>query len=124
MISFSGIVLKGRGRGRGFGFPTANLSVSASLEVEEGIYVAHAFFDGKAFPALAFFGIPKMFGESEKKLEAHVLDFDGDLYGKEMRVELQKKIRDSKDFANEEELVFAMKEDLRVAREYFDAKNL
>ncbi|MEK7479154.1 MAG: riboflavin kinase [Patescibacteria group bacterium] len=116
-ISFSGLVRKGAGRGRALGFPTAN--IPAPLDCEDGVYVARVFFNNSEFPALCFIGAPEMFEERERRAEVYILDWDGDLYGKEIQVEILKKIRESRKFDSSEELVGAMKEDLRVAREYF-----
>ncbi|MDP3725307.1 MAG: riboflavin kinase [Nanoarchaeota archaeon] len=117
MINFSGRVRRGAGRGRALGFPTAN--VPAPSGCEDGVYVARASFDEKTYSALCFVGIAEMFGEKDRQAEVYILDFDGDLYGKEIRIDVLKKIRESKKFDSKEELTRAMKEDLRIAREYF-----
>ena len=114
---FSGVVIKGAGRGKELGFPTAN--IPAPLDFSDGVYVARVFFDWSEFPALCFIGVAKMFGEKDRRAEIYILDWEGDLYDKEIRVELLKKIREGKKFDSAEELVGAMKEDLRLAKIFF-----
>lgn len=108
-----GKVINGSGRGKKLGFPTANLDIPANME--EGIYLGEA--GGQ--PALVFVGAAKTFGEKDKKVEVHILDFEDDLYGREMEVRTIKKIRENQRFQSEEELVEQMKKDEAVAREYF-----
>ena len=112
-MKVKGLVEKHLGRGRDLGFPTANLNVKTDLE--EGIYLAKA----EGLPAMAFVGSAITFGDTKKVFEVYILDFAEDLYGKEIEVEMIKKIRDNKKFNSKEELVLQMKSDEQVAREYF-----
>lgn len=117
MMIVGGVVRKGTGRGRSLGFPTANLP--APVDIDDGTYLAQAIWQGRKFPSLAFIGAAETFGETRRFLEVYLLDFSDDLYGQELRVELVKKIRNNQKFASAEELVEQIKEDERVAREYF-----
>ncbi|MBI4049912.1 MAG: riboflavin kinase [Candidatus Doudnabacteria bacterium] len=114
MIVAKGLVEKSLGRGRKLGFPTANIALGDAV-VEDGIYIGFA----NKMPALIFVGAAETFGERERRIEAHLLDFDGDLYGQEIEVELKQKIRESRKFETQEELVAQMKKDEQVARKYF-----
>ncbi len=73
----------------------------------------------EVYNALTFIGKAETFGEKKVKAESFLLDFSGDLYGKMIRVELLKKIRDNKKFTSEKELVKQMQEDLIIARRFF-----
>lgn len=70
-------------------------------------------------PALVFIGAAETFGEKDRKAEIYILDFDEDIYGQEVEVEIIKKIRENQKFDSKEALVEQMKEDERLAREYF-----
>ena len=118
-----GKVKRNSGRGRTLGFPTANLDAQTGGGVDDGIYAGFAEFDDKRLASLVFVGAAETFGESEKQVEAYILDFKGDLYGKELRLEFIKKIRDNQKFETQQELVRQMKEDERVAREFFAKKH-
>ncbi len=117
-ITISGTVIPHTQRGRTLGYPTANISLKDSLE-EEGIYAGFTHYNGQKLPSLAFIGAAKTFGETEKKLEVHILDFSENLYGKTISVELLKKIRDNKKFNSQEELIQEIKNDEACARKYF-----
>ncbi len=127
-MKFTGKVIRGAGRGKALGFPTANLDVKTDLE--EGIYAANVITifssplagedarragEGK-LPSLVFIGAAKTFGESERKVEVYILDFSGDLYGRELEVEIVKKLRDNQKFDSAEALAFQMKQDEQEAR--------
>ena len=91
-----GIVIKGKQRGRILGFPTANISYENGIA--SGVYAGKVYFEGNEYRAAIFYGNDK------KIMEAHLLDFSGDLYGQEIEIEVGKKIREVMKFENEEEL--------------------
>jgi|SRR3989344_4109818 len=74
---------------------------------------------GELLPSLIFIGAAETFGETEKKVEAHILDWHGDLYGKNLEVQIIKKIRDNKKFSSKESLIEQMKKDETNAKQYF-----
>ena len=95
------------------GFPTANFDLD--MEIEDGIYLGKA----QELPALIFIGSNVTFGEDRRHGEAYILDYDKDLYGQEIEVEILKKLPENKKFGSQEELVDQMKQDERQAREFF-----
>jgi riboflavin kinase/FMN adenylyltransferase len=108
-----GIVVLGDQRGGTLGFPTANLAVEADLLVPAyGIYAGAA---GDRRAAVSI-GTNPHYGGEERRVEAFLLDFDGDLYGKRLRVELWERLRDEQTFATEAELVAAIRADVERAR--------
>lgn len=109
-----GTVVAGERRGAGLGFPTANLDVPRGLLVPKlGIY-AGASLDRRAAVSI---GTNPHFGGTERRVEAFLLDFDGDLYGRRLVVELWERLRDEAAFGSEAELVAAIDDDVRRARE-------
>lgn len=143
LYSISGKVLSGKKRGKDLGFPTAN--VSLEQEIPEGIYVSEVMFeqdsnldsrsknldsgqarmtkvvgnDRKKYPSVSFIGPAIQFGEDDYKSETYILDFDEDLYGKEISVKLLKKIRDNMKFDSVDELIDQMQKDVEETRKYF-----
>jgi riboflavin kinase/FMN adenylyltransferase len=110
-MRYRGIVLKGRNYGHVLGFPTVNIEMND--EQASGIYAAMVYVGGKKFPAAAYADL------SRSMLEAHMLDFEGDLYGKEIDIELLHKIREDEQFPVEAELRAAIADDVAKVREYF-----
>jgi riboflavin kinase/FMN adenylyltransferase len=113
-----GLVVRGAGRGAGLGFPTANLERIDVQVPAEGVYGARAFFNpGRAgLPAAAHIGPNATFGERDKQVEVHVIDFAGDLYDRRLEVEVLNRIRPTRTFANPAELVDQIRADVEEAR--------
>ncbi len=108
-----GSVVSGDQRGGTLGFPTANLAVEPHLLVPAfGIY-AGAALGGRAAISI---GVNPHYGGSERRIEAFLLDFGGDLYGKPLRIELWKRLRDERVFESEEELVRQIALDVEATR--------
>jgi riboflavin kinase / FMN adenylyltransferase len=109
-----GTVTLGDRRGQELGFPTANLAVPEELLVPKlGIYAGSAL--GKR--AAISIGTNPHFGGTERRVEAYLLDFEGDLYGTRLVVELWEHLRDEAAFASEAELVAAIDDDVTRTRE-------
>jgi riboflavin kinase/FMN adenylyltransferase len=112
-VETDGTVVSGDARGAGLGFPTAN------LHVEPGLLVApHGIYAGAAMGhrAAVSIGVNPHYGGSERKIEAFILEFDGDLYGKRLVVELWDRLREQRAFASEAELVHQIGADVDAAR--------
>ncbi|HEX4323002.1 MAG TPA: riboflavin biosynthesis protein RibF [Gaiellaceae bacterium] len=108
-----GIVVRGDGRGRELGFPTANLDVPEELLVPaDGVYAGWA---GDHRAAISI-GTNPHFDGVERRVEAHLLDFDDDLYGKRLIVEIWAPIREQRRFDSLEELVAAIGDDVGLTR--------
>ncbi len=103
MIIIKGIVIKGQQLGRKMGFPTANIDAQEK-RVEDGVYRSMVRIDGKSYRAMTNVGLRPSVDGRTRLLEAHLFDFDGDLYGRRIQVELLEKIRDERKFASIEEL--------------------
>jgi riboflavin kinase/FMN adenylyltransferase len=108
-----GIVVSGDARGGTLGFPTANLRVDANVVVPAfGIYAGFA----EGTRAAVSVGTNPHYGGKERRIEAFLLDFDGDLYGRRLVVELWRRLRGEQVFASEAELVEQIARDVEESR--------
>jgi riboflavin kinase/FMN adenylyltransferase len=108
-----GVVVAGDARGGTLGFPTANLRVDPELLVPEyGIYAGQA----AGHRAAVSIGVNPHYGGTERRVEAYLLDFEGDLYGRRLIVELWQRLRDERAFASESELVEQIADDVERTR--------
>ena len=110
--SISGIVEGGDRRGRTIGFPTANLGGVLEMLPPDGVY---AVFAGER-PGVMNLGVRPTVDGKSRRIEVHLFDFDGDLYGQHMRVHLVSRIRDEKKFAGLDELKAQIAADAASAR--------
>lgn len=120
----AGRVVPGHGRGRVLGYPTANLELEPyQLRPPEGVYLAEAeVLDGEvgqSWPALAVYSHRPTFGPDEAAFEVFLLDFQGDLYAKRLRVLLVRRVRGIIRFPSPAELQAQIEQDFREARRYF-----
>ena len=114
-----GVVVRGDGRGgRQLGIPTANLDVAGDLAVPaNGVYAGHLADEaGPPRPAAISVGVNPQFHTSGLRVEAHVLDFDGDLLGAHVWLTFEHRLRDEAAFATVDDLVAQMHRDIRQAR--------
>jgi riboflavin kinase/FMN adenylyltransferase len=108
-----GTVVLGDQRGGTLGYPTANLSVPAELLVPAyGIYAGFAL-DHRAAISI---GVNPHYGGDERRIEPHLLDFEGDLYGRRLIVELWRRLREERAFSSEDELVAQITRDVEETR--------
>ena len=108
-----GQVVYGDRRGGTLGFPTANLLPDAHMLVPAyGIYAGEAL----GHRVAASIGVNPHYGGSERRIEAFLLDFEGDLYGSRLRLELWERLRDERAFESEEDLVAQIAADVEAAR--------
>ncbi len=112
----SGRVISGQRLGRTLGAPTANIALEPTNRLAYGIYAVMARVEGRVFPGVASFGVRPTLDSGAPLLEVHLLDFDGDLYGREMEVEFIERIRDERKFDSVPLLVAEMERDKERAR--------
>jgi riboflavin kinase/FMN adenylyltransferase len=110
-----GVVGTGAKRGRTIGFPTANLEAVETLVPATGVYAVRADAGGRRYPAAANVGPNPTFGEDARKIEAHLIGFADDLYGRPLAVEFAERLRDTRKFNSAEELVAQMRADVARA---------
>jgi riboflavin kinase / FMN adenylyltransferase len=112
-VEVEGVVVAGDARGGTLGFPTANLAVAPELAVPTlGIYAGSAL----GTRAAVSIGTNPHYGGSERRVEAFLLDFEGDLYGRRLVVELWERLRDERVFESEESLIEQIGRDVEATR--------
>jgi riboflavin kinase/FMN adenylyltransferase len=113
-----GVVVPGDQRGGTLGYPTANLAVDPTLLVPSyGIYAGAALGpDLEQHRAAISIGTNPHYGGEERRIEPHLLDFEGDLYGRRLVVELWERLRDEQVFESEQELIGQIARDVGAAR--------
>ncbi len=116
-------VIKGDGLGRTFGFPTANLLVpEEKLLPASGVYAAKTDVDGKNYVAALHIGERPTISRGERRIEAFLSGFDGDLYGRKLYLELDRKIRDVKKFDSVDRLKLQIARDVKKAQKYAEER--
>jgi riboflavin kinase/FMN adenylyltransferase len=117
----TGRVIKGQGRGKQIGFPTANMDYDKDLIIPEGgVYITQTTIHGMTYNSLTNIGINPTFNMGLAiNIETHLLDFNRDIYGEEMRVNFLKKIRDEKKFSSVNDLIAQIEIDVTYAKKYF-----
>jgi len=118
-----GKVIHGSERGRELGYPTANLQVNTELIPHIGVYAAVVVVDGQIFAAAVSIGRNPTFDLSELRVEAHLLDFKGNLYDKEMELHFIYRLRDEMKFDFVAQLVEAMEKDIARTRQCFSERS-
>lgn len=113
-----GVVEAGDGRGRTIGFPTANLSFPEEMAVPaRGVYAVRVIVGHLLIPGVVNIGVRPTFGGGGLVVEVHLLDFDGDLYGRQLSVQFHARLRDEQRFGGIDELVAQIDRDVETARE-------
>lgn len=114
---YDGRVVPGEGRGRVLGFPTANFAPAGLLLPGEGVYASAMSVDGRWHPAVTNVGRNPTFNASRLTVESFLLDYDGDLYDKSLRLEFVARLRGEIKFPGPDELIAQIGRDVEQARE-------
>ena len=112
----SGTVIEGKRRGAALGFPTANIKPNKELLPAKGVYAAIVNLDGKRYNGALSIGLNPTFGDVQLSMEAHLMDFSGDIYGKYVDVLFIERIREERKFPGPEMLSLQIKKDAEEAR--------
>ncbi len=108
-----GSVVTGAGRGVVLGFPTANLDIKATQALPaDGVYASWAYIDGKRHQSLTNVGTCPTFNGSERTVETYLINHSGNLYGRNLKIDIIRRLRDEKKFANVEDLKKQVAEDV------------
>ena len=120
-FSLRGPVVEGDRRGRTLGFPTANIAIGLDRALPAyGVYVTRAYVGETAYESCTSIGIRPTFDvEPRPTVETFILDFDGDIYGQEMRIDLLERLRGELRFESVDDLVAQMHKDIVQTREHF-----
>jgi riboflavin kinase/FMN adenylyltransferase len=104
-------------RGRSIGFPTANVLPDADAVIPaQGVYAGFVRFGEEQYAACTNVGVAPTFGRAESRVEAYLLDFEGDLYGRVVDVSFVKRIREERRFSGLDELTGQIRRDVQEAR--------
>lgn len=117
-FSLQGRVVSGAHRGGPLlGFPTFNLEVDSNQALPpDGVYATWTYIDGKTYPSMTNIGRRPTFGESERTIETYILDYQGNLYERQLKIALVERLRDEKRFDSPEELKKQITEDIKRGR--------
>jgi|CXWL01.1.fsa_nt_gi riboflavin kinase/FMN adenylyltransferase len=119
-FSLRGPVVRGAERGRTIGFPTANMAITPDRAMPAfGVYVSRAYIGEQSYMGATNIGVKPTFQGERPSVETYLLDFEGDLYGRELRIELLHRLRGEMKFDGIEALVAAIAADVDAARAYF-----
>lgn len=117
--SLVGEVVKGRGKGIELGFPTANIKPDHNAVPLQGVYIAEAIIDGTPYPSAVNIGIAPTIRNEDVTIEAHVLDFTGELLGSQIEIRFHERLRSEKKFSSLDALMEQIKIDVQATRDYF-----
>jgi riboflavin kinase/FMN adenylyltransferase len=118
-FAIAGTVIRGDGRGRQLGYPTANLQLTSHRKMipQDGIYFAQVEIEAKVYSCMVSIGVrPTFFTHGQRTIEAHLLDFDGDLYGTTITLEFLKRLREERKFESATHLIEQMNKDKEESR--------
>ncbi len=116
-FAIEGVVQHGDSRGRELGYPTANIAMEQYLRPAYGVYAVRVWLDDEhQYAGVANLGVRPMFDPPQELLEAHLFDFDGDLYGRKIEVALHSYIRPEERFDSREALIAQMDKDSAEAK--------
>ena len=118
-IILTGEVVHGKGLGRTVGMPTANLLVMEGELPEAGVYAGRVAVEGNQYKAVTNIGNrPSVDCDQQVTVESFIMDFEGDLYGKQMKLELVKYLRPVQKFSGLEGVLEQVKKDIAEAKKY------
>lgn len=125
-FQLNGQVVEGDQIGRTLGFPTANIQVNEPYKLipAQGVYAVRVEFEGRSLPGMLNVGVrPTLGSEGDLRLEVHLINFSGDLYGKKLKLHLLSYLRKDVKFDNLEQLKQQLREDEKATKLFFKVKN-
>ena len=117
-----GTVVEGDGNGRALGFATANIHCGRHNPPLQGVFTANIYLDGVSYSAVVNAGVRPTVNGKKYQLEAHLLDFSENIYGRKLRLRPLVKLRDEKRFKSLELLKQAVSDDINNAKRFFDTR--
>ena len=119
-VTLKGRVIHGAKRGRLLGYPTINLGIASGLAIpQNGVYAVELIIQDNQFNGIANVGTNPTFHDIGRRIEVHILDFSGDLYGEAVTVRFLNHIRKEQTFSNSEELKSQIAKDIVAAQKYY-----
>ena len=122
-FNLHGRVIAGEGRGAKLGFPTANLDIDSQHAIPaDGIYATRAHIGGKTYKSATSIGTRPTFNGGNRTIEVYIIDFKGNLYGQDLKIDILKRLRCEIRFASVEELKKQMAEDVKQSIVVLDSQ--
>lgn len=115
-MSIRGKVIKGAGDGKKLGFPTANVDLSSPLDLAFGVYATLFTVDGATHQSVLHYGPRLVFGEEKPQFEVYIFNFDQDIYGKIVEIEIKDFIRPTQKFSSLEAMIEQIHKDCEEAK--------
>ena len=116
-FSLQGVVVRGEGRGRTLGFPTANLEIdSVQSLLPEGVYATWTHIGDEKYASVTNIGKRPTFGTNGRTVETYIIDFEGDLYGRELKIDIVDLLRRETKFNNTDELKKQILDDIEKGK--------
>jgi riboflavin kinase / FMN adenylyltransferase len=112
-----GPVVHGRERGRTIGFPTANIQSRTECLPPDGVYATRVVLEEGSYPSITNIGMRPTFGEPARTIEAHIFNFNRDIYGREVKLQVADRIRPERKFDSAQALAAQISSDLQRAKE-------
>ncbi len=123
-FSLEGQVIHGAGQGAKLGFPTANLAVdSAQALPADGIYATWAYVDDQTYQSMTNIGRRPTFGDNGRTVETYILNYAGNLYGRQLKIDIVERLRPEQRFDSVEELKKQITEDIVRGRAILDSRS-
>ncbi len=121
-FSLQGKVITGDGRGTGLGFPTVNLEVDPKMAIPaDGVYATLTYIAGKAYRSMTNIGRRPTFNGSHRTIETYILDYKGNLYDQDIKIDFIERLRDEKKFATIDDLKKQITEDVKRGMAILDS---
>ena len=121
-FSLHGPIISGTGRGAGLGFPTANLDIDRQQALpKDGVYATRAYIDKKAYKSMTNIGQNPTFGGTKRTVEVYILDYHDNLYGRELKIDIIKRLRRERKFDTAQQLEKQIAEDVKQGRAILDS---
>lgn len=121
LYEIEGKVIKGESRGKILGFPTANIKTKNEI-IPPGVFISTAEIESRTFLSLTNVGSRPTFNQQDTNIESYIINFNNNLYGKQIRINFIKKIRDETKFKTPDDLTQQIEKDLETATAYFKLK--
>jgi riboflavin kinase/FMN adenylyltransferase len=118
-----GPVVHGRERGRTIGFPTANIQSRTECLPPDGVYATRLVLEEASYPSITNIGMRPTFDEPQRTIEAHIFDFNRDIYDREVKLEIVERIRPERKFESGQALAAQIASDLQRAKEILDSRS-
>lgn len=124
LFGLHGRVVPGTSRGVALGYPTANLALDPEQAIPaDGVYATWAYLDGQTYQSMTNIGTNPTFGDDQRAVEVYIVDYDADLYGRKLKIDIVERLREEQKFGTIEELKQQITEDIKVGKAILSAED-